>query len=190
MDSHLPCLHSFFSAWRLFKTCFHPKSPSTDNNPLHSPIFDNPWILRRPEVADSFTYKRKENRDHHINPLDYGLSRTEFRHLKVLDLLDENGVKSLENLKDELGLLKLHFLSYARLVRVLSNMEKVYPGLKLKSKGVVTPVDKLGKTPLDYITNVADAFKRIKKGSNYYRRILVQKRPMGKMSFKMKMGRG
>ena len=66
-------------------------------------------------------------------------------------------------------------------------MEKVYPGLKLNSKGVVTPVDKLGKTPLDYITNVADAFKRIKKGSNYYRRILVQKRPMGKMSFKMKM---
>ena len=121
------CLHSFFSAWRLFKTCFHQKSPSTHNNLLHSPIFDNPWILRRPEVADSFTYKRKENRDHHINPLDYGLSRTEFRHLKVLDLLDENGVKSLDNLKDELGLLKLHFLSYARLVRVLSNMEKVYP---------------------------------------------------------------
>ena len=42
-------------------------------------------------------------------------------------------------------------------------MEKVYPGLKLNSKGVVTPVDKLGKTPLDYISNVVDAFKRIKK---------------------------
>ena len=77
--------------------------------------------------------------------------------------MDENGIKSLANLKDELGLLKLHFLSYARLVRVLSNMEKVYPGLKLNSKGVVTPVDKLGKTPLDYISNVVDAFKRIKK---------------------------
>ena len=62
--------------------------------------------------------------------------------------------KPLENLKDELGLLRLHFLSYARLVRVLSNMEKVYPGLKLGSKGVVTPVDKLRKTPLDYISNV------------------------------------
>ena len=48
-------------------------------------------------------------------------------------------------------------------------------------------IDKLGKTPLDYITNVVDAFKRIKKGSNYYRKIMVQKRPMGKMSFKMKM---
>ena len=66
-------------------------------------------------------------------------------------------------------------------------MEKVYPELKLNSKGVVTPIDKSGKTPLDYIDNVADAFKRIKKGSSYYRRILVQKKPMGKMSFMMKM---
>ena len=62
VDSHLPCLHSFFSAWRLFKTCFHQKSPTTHNNLLHSPIFDNPWILRRPEVADSFTYKKKKKR--------------------------------------------------------------------------------------------------------------------------------
>ena len=73
------------------------------------------------------------------------------------------------------------------MVRVLSHMEKVYPGLKLKSKGVSTPVDKLGKTPLDYISNVNEAFSRIKKGSSYYRRILVQKKPMGKMTFKMKM---
>ena len=93
----------------------------------------------------------------------------------------------MENLKDELELLKLHYLSYARLVRVLSNMEKVYTGLKLKSKGVVSPVEKLGKTPLDYVSNVIQAFKRIKKGSSYYRRILVQKKPMGKKTFKMKM---
>merc|ERR1712079_681868 len=66
-------------------------------------------------------------------------------------------------------------------------MEKVYTGLKLKSKGVSTPVDKLGKTPLDCISNVNEAFIRIKKGSSYYRRILVQKKPMGKMTFKMKM---
>ena len=66
--------------------------------------------------ADFSSYNEKENRKKHINPLDYGLSRTKFRHLKVLDLLDENGIKPLENLKDELGLLKLHYLSYARLV--------------------------------------------------------------------------
>ena len=43
----------------------------------------------------------KENGENHINPLDYGLSRTEFRHLKVLDLLDENVIKPLEYLKDD-----------------------------------------------------------------------------------------
>ena len=157
------------------------------NNLLNSPLFYNPWLLRRPEVADYFTYKGKVNKKGHINPQDYGLSRNEFRHLKVLDLLDEDGVKPLETLKDELGLLKLHYLSYACLVRVVSNMEKVYPELKLKSKGVVTPVDKQGKTPLDYVPNIIEAFNRIKKGSNYYRRILVQKKPMGKITFKMKM---
>ena len=82
---------------------------------------------------------------------------------------------------------KLHYLSYARLVRVTSNMEKVYPNLTLKSTGVSTPVDKHGKTPLDYVPNIVEAFKRIKKGSSYYRRILVQKKPMGKKTFKMKM---
>ena len=66
-------------------------------------------------------------------------------------------------------------------------MEKVYPELKLKSTGVSTLVDKLGKTPLDYVPNVIDAFKRVKKWSSYYRRILVQKKPMGKKTFKMKM---
>ena len=55
----------------------------------------------------------------------------------------------------------LHYLSYARLVLVVSNMEKVYPDLKLKSTGVSTPVDKLGKTPLDYVPNIVEAFKRV-----------------------------
>ena len=109
---------------------------------LHSPLFYNPWILRKPEVADYFTYKLKVNKKGQINSQDYGLSRNEFRHLKVLDLLDEDGVKPHEALKDELRLLKLHYLSYARLVRLLSCIEKVYPVLKLKSKGVDTPVDK------------------------------------------------
>ena len=187
VNSRLPCIHSFFNAWLLFKTCFHQKSPTTHNNLLHSPLFLNPWILRKPEVADFFTYKWKVNKDGFIDPLNYGLPRNEFRHLKVLDLLDQNGIKSLESLKDELGMTKLHYLSYARLVRVVSNMERVYPNLILKSTGVSTPVDKHGKTPLDYVPNIVEAFKRIKKGSSYYRRILVQKKPMGKKTFKMKM---
>ena len=64
-----------------------------------------------------------------------------FRHLKVLDLLDKEGIKPLETLKDELGLLILHYLSYSRLVIVIRNIEKVYPELKLKSKIVDTPVE-------------------------------------------------
>ena len=51
-------------------------------------------------------------------------------------------------------------------------MKTIYCDLELNSKGIDTPVDKK-KTPLDYIPNVIVAFKRIKKGSNYYRRILV-----------------
>ena len=61
-----------------------------------------------------------------------------------------------------------------------NNMRNLYPELKLKSKGVVTPVDKQGKTPLNYVPNIIESFIRIKKGSNHYRRILVQKKPMGK----------
>ena len=74
---------------------------------LHSPLFFNPWILRKQEVADYFTYKWKVNKKGHINPQDYGLCRNEFSHLKGLDLLDEDGFKPLETLNDELGLLKL-----------------------------------------------------------------------------------
>ena len=45
--------------------------------------------------------------------LEFGdiLKRTEFRHLKVLYLLDEDGVKLLETLKDEFRLLKHHYRS-------------------------------------------------------------------------------
>ena len=48
------------------------------------------------------------------------------------------------------------------------NMKTLYPDLELRSNGVNTPVDIHGKSPLDYIPNVVDAFKRIKKGSNYF----------------------
>ena len=67
----------------------------------------------------------------HRDPQDYGLSKTDFRHLKVLDLLDENGVKSLDSLKDELGLSKLNYLSRSRLVRVIQFMMTSYPDLEV-----------------------------------------------------------
>ena len=86
------------------------KQVSTRYIQPHITIFSTvPWILRKREVVDYFTYKWKVNGREHINPQDYGLSRTKFRHLKVLDLLDEDGVKPLETLKDKLGLLKVHY---------------------------------------------------------------------------------
>ena len=69
-------------------------------------------------------------------------------------------------------------------------MKTMYPELEVSSKGVSTPVDKQGKTPLDYIPNVVEALKRIKKGSNYYWRILVKKKPKGKLTYKDKMDKG
>ena len=67
------------------------------------------------------------------------------RHIRrPIDRQIDEAMRIKNSTANELGLLKLHYLSYARLVRVLSNMEKVYPELKLKSKGVVTPVDRAG----------------------------------------------
>ena len=55
----------------------------------------------------------------------------------------------------------------------------------LRFNGVNTPGNKQGRT--DYISNVVNAFKRIKKGSNYYLRILVWKKPKGNVAYKDKM---
>ena len=66
-------------------------------------------------------------------------------------------------------------------------MKIIYPDLELRSNGLSTQVDKQVKTPLNYIPNVVEASKRIKKGSNFYRRILVEKKPKGKLIFKDKI---
>ena len=63
-------------------------------------------------------------------------------------------------------------------------MKTIYPELELRTNGVSTPVTEQRKTPLDYIPNVVDAFQRIKKGFKYYKRILVQKKPKGKLTYK------
>ena len=55
------------------------------------------------------TYKLRVNKKEHLDPHNYWLSKNKFRHLKVLDLLDENGVKSPNSLKDKLGLTRLPY---------------------------------------------------------------------------------
>ena len=66
-------------------------------------------------VEDFSTYKSRVNKKEHLHPQDYGLSKNETRHLKVLDLLDEDGVKILNSLKDDLKLTSLQYLSHFRL---------------------------------------------------------------------------
>ena len=66
-------------------------------------------------------------------------------------------------------------------------MKSKYPDLELRSNGVNIPVEKLGRSPLDYIHCVVGAFKSIKKLSNYYWTILVQKKPKRKIAYKDEM---
>ena len=103
-------------------------------------------------VEDFSTYKWRVNKKEHLDPRDYGLSKNKFRHLKVSDLLDENRVKSLNSLKDELGLSRLHYLSHSRLERVIQHMKTLYPDLELRSNGLNTPVDKQAITKHSYPT--------------------------------------
>ena len=102
-------------------------------------------------VEDFSTYKWRVNKKEHLDPRDDGLSKNICRHLKVLDPLDEKGIKSLNSLKDDLELTSLHYLSHSRLERVIQRMKTIYPDLELRSNRVNTPVDKQRKTPLDYI---------------------------------------
>ena len=93
-------------------------------------------------VEDFSTYKWRVSEREHIDPQDYGLSKTKFRHLKVFHISDENGVQSLDSLKDELGLSKLHYLSHSRLERLIQHMKTICPDLELRPNGVNNPVDK------------------------------------------------
>ena len=63
-----------------------------------------------PQVKDFTSYNTKKKES--LKPEDYSLSKIDFSNLKVLDLLDENGFRSLETLRDELGLWILNFFSY------------------------------------------------------------------------------
>ena len=49
------------------------------------------------------------------------------------------------------------------------------------------PSDKTGKTTLDYVSCASESFKRIQKGSSYYRRILLIQKPRGTTTYKSKM---
>ena len=99
-------------------------------NPTPTPknsLLEPQKVKKKNSTTHGFSGNQRLRTISHTSGKSIRKARNEFRHLKVLDLLDEDGVKPLETLKDELGLLKLHYLSYAYLVQVISNMEKVYP---------------------------------------------------------------
>ena len=68
-----------------------------------------------PQVKDFLAYNTTKKKLY-LKPQDYGLPRNDFGHLKVLDFLNENSVKTVESLNDELNLDNQHFLSPSTLV--------------------------------------------------------------------------
>ena len=75
----------------------------------------------------------------------------------MLDLFDENGFKTLEALKDNLGLGNLKFLSYHGLKQPLLQCRERNSGMELKSQEGRTPLDKHERTPLDFIPCVIES---------------------------------
>ena len=59
-----------------------------------------------PQVKDLTSYNTRKKES--LKPEEYSLSNTDFRHLKVLDLLNKNGFRTLETLRDDLGLWNLN----------------------------------------------------------------------------------
>ena len=86
--------------------------------------------------------------------------------------------------------MNLNFLSHSRLVRQLLHFKARHPGLEISSNIIVTPIDKHGRTPLDYILSVVEALKRTKKWSSYNRRIILQKKPPRSVTCTGKMEQG
>ena len=74
----------------------------------------------------------------YLKPEQFGLSNDDCRHKKVIDLLDENGIKSIQELKDDPNLAKLNWFSLFRLetsIREFSSRND----LSLRSTGVTLP---------------------------------------------------
>ena len=141
-------------------------------------------------------------------PEQFGLSNVDCRNKKVIDMLDENGIKPLSVLKDDPGFAKLNWFRLLRLKTPLGKFSSgndltlrstgvTLPSVKtgktpldhasLMSTGVTLPSEKTGKSPLDYVPCNSEAFKRITKGSSYYRQILLLHKPKGATNYKSKM---
>ena len=106
IDKKFPCIEFFFKAWTEFKTSFHFRPAKTHNKLLHSAIFFNLWILRNPTAKELTNYGEAKPEKEYLKPEQFGLSNEDCRHKKVIDMLDENGIKPLSVLKDDPGFAK------------------------------------------------------------------------------------
>ena len=88
ISKKFPCIEGFFNAWMDFKTSFHLRRADIHNSLLHSPIFFNPWILQNPTVKDFSEYGKAKPVKEYLKPESFGLSNTDCRHKKVIDMLD------------------------------------------------------------------------------------------------------
>ena len=147
--------------------------PTDTHNNLNL-LFFNTWILWNPSIKDLKEYGKKKPETKYLKPESFGLSNSNCRHKKVIDMLDEQCFKPLSVIKENPGFAKLNWFTYFRLKTTLKKLSIRNPGLRLTSTGVTHSSDKKGRTPLDYISCVSDLFKRINKGSSCYRRILLQ----------------
>ena len=62
-------------------------------------------------------------------------------------------------LKDDPCFAKLNWFSHFRLKSTLEKFSTKNPDVRLTSKGVKLPSDKIGRTPLDYASCASDSFK-------------------------------
>ena len=131
---------------------------NTDNL-LHSLIFFNPWILQNPTVKEFAEYGKKPETEC-LKPESFGLSNSDCRHKKVINMLDEQGFKPLSVLKDDPSFSKLNWFTHFRLKTTLEKFSTRNPHVRLRSKRVTLPSDKMDKTPLDYVSCTSESFKQ------------------------------
>ena len=96
-----------------------------------------------------------------LRPEEFSLSK-DVRHRKVIDLLDHQGFKPLNELKDDPDFAELNWLSHFRLTNAIKAFGRRNHVSMLRSTGVPLPTDvKMGRAPFDYIECVQKNVQRL-----------------------------
>ena len=96
---------------------------------------------------------------HH--PEDFSLTK-DVRPRKLIDLLDHQGLKPLNELKDDPDFAELNWISHFRLSNAIKAFGKRNHVSTIRSTGDPLPNDvKTGRTPFDYMECPEEALKRI-----------------------------